>query len=143
MGLSFDLIVFAPNHVPKQKAEFASWFGRVRGTPDDFCHPSMENCVQELKEYYSELKSYLPWQEEEPDSTCAADYSFARYMIHCSFPLSCQRKAYDTALALCWRLQLGLYDISGSGDVIYPEAAWEAIEARSTSKKPWWKFWRP
>ena len=86
MGLSFDLIVFAPNHVPKRQAEFASWIGKVRGTPDDFLLSGHGELRTRVEGYFGELKNYLPWQEEEPDSVCAADYSFARYMIHCSFP---------------------------------------------------------
>ena len=141
--MSYDLVVFAPAHVPAEAKSFVAWFDAIGGSPDDFRFPDADACVPDLKAYFEELESYLPWVERKPDAVCATDYSFARYLLHCSFPSSCHAKAYDTVLALCWRLKLGLYAIDEGGEVIYPEQAWEAIQARAKARRPWWKFWRP
>jgi hypothetical protein len=141
--MSYDLIVFAPSHVPTGKKEFLSWYDSISGTANDFRFPDSTDSVPQLQGYFDELKSYLPWHEEQPDAEGATDYSFARYMIHCAFPWSSQRKALDTVLALCWRLKLGLYDISGSNDVLFPEDVWDIIRRRSQERRPWWKFWKP
>jgi hypothetical protein len=141
--VSFDLVIFAPAHVPADARKFLSWFEAIAGTEDDFRFPDAQDCVPELRECFEELKGYLPWLEESPDADCATDYSFARYLIHCSFPSSCHAKAYDTTLALCWRMKLGLYALDEGGEVIRPERARDVIDARAAARRPWWKIWRP
>ena len=143
--MSFDLVVFDAQYLPKPASVLVSWVQNISGSYEDFRFPDDCECTGLLRKFFSEIKFYFPWREEQDVEACDAttEYEFAKHMIRCCFSWPEESKATDTVLALCWRLKLGVYFITGSGDVVYPEEVWDVINAKKQTRRPWWKIWRP
>jgi hypothetical protein len=136
--MSYEFIVFDPSRLPGDKRALVE---SLQHAGSSFRFPDASECTDELKGYFEELRSYLPWIEDGADGDQSCDYSFSTSAIACTVTND-SRFAVDTALALCWRLKIGFYDI-GSADVFYPAEIWDVITSRAKARRPWWKIWRP
>ncbi|PHS01760.1 MAG: hypothetical protein COA78_22405 [Blastopirellula sp.] len=142
--MSYDLAVFAPGLVPKDRHEFLEWFDQETSWSKEFDYNDPTNLSPELSCFFHEIiKDFPPMNgplKSDGDSTNITDYSCAGSFIYAGFRWSQSESAYATMHRLAATYQCGFFDVSSiRGNVWLPDG--EGGLKLHSSAKPWWKFW--
>lgn len=127
--MSYDLLVFEPLVVPRDRAAFQQWFddfvrrdgGRAYNDPA-ICSPSLRAWNADMRRRFWALNgphaSRLgPWLR--PDDY--GDYVCGPQAIHAGFAWNRAQAADDLALLLARRHRLGLFRVSEDRSVWWPD----------------------
>ncbi len=149
--MSYDLMVFNPRVAPQSERAFLEWYDEqiTWSEPHNYVDPivttdQLKNWFNELIEEFPALNGPCsPQSIEELESEFTTDYAIGRDVIYAAFRWSVAEKAYSTMLELAEKHQVGFYDVSGSGDILFPngEGSLQSILPRFERKK-WWKIWK-
>ncbi|WP_200912287.1 hypothetical protein [Pedobacter sp. Leaf216] len=89
--------------------------------------------------------------EDDEENDFLTDYSVGNDVIYIGFSWTVAEKAYDAALELAEKHEVGFFDVSSdNGDIFFPlrggklEILKDYSESATSSRKepkPWWKIW--
>ena len=87
-----------------------------------------------------------PNATEDHTNEYETDYSIGRVVIYAAFSWSLTKEAYETAHRLAQKYQVGFWDLSFEGPILFPENGelkpMEVVDKLNPDvKKPWWKLW--
>lgn len=149
--MSYDLMVFNPMVAPQSEIEFLKWYDEQTtwSEPHNYVDPIVTS--DKLKDWFNDIIKEFPALNgpcspedvEELESEYSTDYSIGKNVVYASFRWSVAEKAYSTMFELAQKHQIGFYDASGSGDILFPNQNGEldSILPRIERRK-WWKIWK-
>jgi hypothetical protein len=123
--MGYDLMVFEPAAAPSDRAAFLKWFERQVewAEPRDYHDP--EGTSARLSAWFFDMiKTYPamngPFRTEDPDSPKIAGYAIGTEMIYVDFRWSEAAPAYKEVRRLATLHNVGFFDVSGDGEIIFP-----------------------
>lgn len=149
--MSYDLMVFNPKVAPQSEIEFLKWYDTQTEWNESHNYVDPIVASDNLKNWFNEIIKefpalngpFAPINAEDLESEYVADYTIGKDIVYVSFRWSVAEKAYSTMLELAEKHQVGFYDASGSGDILFPNHKGEldSILPRIERRK-WWKIWK-
>ncbi len=128
--MSYDLMVFNPKAAPKEKAKFSEWYERQTQWEEDHDYDDPKVTTVELRNWFLDMIKEFPAMngpyaidedDERFDDSEVTDYSIGKDVIYAGFRWSVAEKAFDKMTELASKHKVGFYDVSGSGEVIFPK----------------------
>jgi hypothetical protein len=124
--MSYDLMVFEPDAVPTDHAEFVHWYLQRTRWSEDHGYDDPALSSEHLKAWFEDIIQIFPpmnaptamvkLPESEASST---DYAIGADFIYASFAWSKAEPAYMTVARLAEKHQLGLFNASSSGEEVW------------------------
>ncbi len=129
--MSYDLMVFDPDTAPRDSNQFASWYEAQTGWTEDHSYDDPANTTAALVAWYRDMLAEYPAMNgpdaieypvdsEEWDNPKMTGYTIGNSVIYCDFRWSVAEEAYASVRHLADKHKIGFYDVSGSGDIIFP-----------------------
>ena len=150
--MSYDLMVFNPKIAPQSETKFLEWYDEQVewSEPHNYVDPivtttELHNWFKEIIQEFPALNGpYSPLDVDDLESEFVTDYTIVRDVVYASFRWSVAEKAYPAVLELAQKYQVGFYDVSGSGDILFPNSNGDldSILKRLQPSKAWWKIWK-
>lgn len=143
--MSYDLMVFDPETVPREKDAFRAWYDAEIAAQTDassgaLSSPSMRSFYEELREVFTPLNGTDAVMLQDDASQArilrTADYDFRPQTIYMAFRWPAQDFARATCSTYAKHFELGLYNLSGpypqvrfpDGYYLYPVGNWKDAE---------------
>lgn len=124
--MSYDLMVFESDAVPRGHAEFLDWYAQQTKWGEDHGYDDPALSSERLRAWFEDIIRIFPpmngpsaiaqLPEEEASST---DYAIGADFIYASFAWSKAEPAYMTVARLAEKHQLGLFNASSSGEEVW------------------------
>ena len=115
--MSYDLMVFAVEAAPRERAAFLEWYGEQSEWGEDHSYDDPEVSSPALRAWFMEMiKSYPPMNgpfasDELPeDESSVTDYSVGRFVIYAAFAWSEAQRAYQTVFGLAGKHGVGFFN---------------------------------
>jgi hypothetical protein len=125
--VSYDLLVFDPVDVPRDRAGFMAWFEKQVDWLDDDSSYDPESSTPVLRAWYQAMLPQWPNMQEVEDDLidddCVTGYTFGPRSIYLDFRWSVAEEAYDAVRLTAVKFSLGFYDVSGDegdGEIYFP-----------------------
>ena len=128
MNLSYDLMVFQPEAVPRDREKFFEWFRLVTRWAEGHDYNDPRNTTPALQAWYQEMIKTFPAMNG-PDGVVADDprfdsgyvtgYCCASNAIYLDFRWSVQEEAYRHVLMYAAKHQVGFFDVSASDGAVW------------------------
>ena len=128
--MSYDLLVLDKHKRFKTGDEFLGWYDQVTKWDEDIDYNDYRHATPSLLSWFLDMKDTVPPMNGEfapPDDEIdgggfkEADYSIARDCIYVAFAWSDAERVYTLVKGLAQKHDVAIFDVSGSGDVIYPD----------------------
>lgn len=127
--MSYDLMVFEFSETPKTQNEFLEWYDKQTEWEEDHDYENPEVTSPALREWFMEMIQtfpqmngpFAPKDDEIEDETYLTDYSIGKKIIYAGFAWSLADEAYDLVRELSEKYKVGFFDVSGNGDIFYPD----------------------
>src|SRR6516165_1437239 len=131
--MSYDLMVFETESVPRDHYEFMEWCGRQTKWSEDHGYNDPALASERLRGWFREIIRIFPPMHgrfaEEPvpapvqaDEASSSDYAIGTDFIYASFAWSKSEAAYMTVARLAEKYSLGLFNASSSGEEVWVPA---------------------
>jgi hypothetical protein len=149
--MSYDLMVFNPKVAPQSEVEFLKWYDEQTMWSESHNYVDPVVCSQKLKDWFLDIVKefpalngpFAPIDVEDLENESVTDYTIGSHVIYASFRWSVAEKAYSTVLELAEKHQVGFYDASGSGDILFPNQEGELVSILPRiERRKWWKIWK-
>lgn len=147
--MSYDLMVFSAHKAPQSETEFLEWYDEQIEWSENHNYVDPVVTSKELKAWFLEMIEtfpalngpYAPEDDSVVFSEYITDYDIGESVIYASFKWAVAEQAYDKMYELAEKHRVGFFDVSGSGDILFPaETGLESI-IKQLSTKAWWKIW--
>ncbi len=147
--MSYDLMVFCAHKAPQSETEFLAWYDQQIEWGENHNYVDPIVTTKELKAWFLEMIEsfpalngpYAPEDDSAVFDEYIADYDIGHSIIYASFKWSVAEHAYDNMYALAEKHGVGFFDISGSGDILFPTENGLQSIVKQSSTKAWWKIW--
>ena len=124
--MSYDLMVFEPDAVPRGHAEFVDWCLQRTKWSEDHGYDDPALSSEHLRAWFEDIIQIFtpmngPAATEHPiqDETSSTDYAIGADFIYASFAWSKAEAAYMTVARLAEKHRLGLFNASSSGEEVW------------------------
>lgn len=146
--MSYDLLVFDPEHVPADRAGFMEWYDSLDEEDGDeaplesigsaMSDPSAAEeilpdvhdparCTSKLRAWYVDMLSKFPamngpdadYENDDPDEGTLTDYCFDKHSIYMTFSWSSAEEAYRTTLKTAEKHSIGFFDVSSESGAVW------------------------
>lgn len=149
--MSYDLMVFNPETAPKSESEFLAWYHQQAEWEEDHSYNDPKVTSKALRNWFLEMIIDFPAMngphsppdiDDYIDDDGITDYSIGKDVIYVGFRWSAAERAYPRMLELAKKHQVGFFDPSGDGNIMFPNenGILESVN-KNLPTKPWWKFW--
>lgn len=114
--MSYDLMVFAPEAAPSQRAPFLDWYEQQTEWGEDQAYDNPAVSTPALQAFFAELAAEFPVSEAVTDSSeeeSGTDYTIDHSLIYISF-LDWDKidEAHEAVFRLAAKHALGFFDVS-------------------------------
>ena len=122
--MSYDLMVFEPDAVPRAHGEFLEWCTRQTKWSEDHGYNDPSLTSENLRAWFQEIARIFPPMNETPpeaaeEEASSSDYAIGADFIYASFAWSKAESAYMTVARLAEKYRLGLFNASSSGEEVW------------------------
>ncbi len=126
--MSYDLAVFDPVSVPREREAFLAWFRSQTEWTEEHGYNDPTVTTPPLQSWYEVIRQSYP-NMNGPDAADddriddAADYSIGRRLIYAAFRWSQAEEVYPLVRRFAVEHQVGFYDVSGdegAGEIYFP-----------------------
>lgn len=124
--MSYDLMVFEPDAVPPEHAEFVHWCAQRTKWGEDHGYDDPAQSSTHLQAWFEEIIRIFPPMhgpsagvQQPEDEASSTDYAIGADFIYASFAWSKAEPAYMTVARLAEKHQLGLFNASSSGEEVW------------------------
>lgn len=130
--MSYDLMVFDPASVPRERQEFTRWYSEQTQWSEDHGYENSAVTTAALRAWYDAMRSdFFPMNGQ--DSPTATDlpndsplwdddrvtgYTIGREFIYCDFRWSKAEVAREAVVRLAEKHKVGFFDVSASEGLI-------------------------
>ena len=115
--MSYDLMVFAPAKVPRQKAYFLEWYENQTEWEEDHSYddpevtdPALQNWFTDAIREYPALNG--PHASDDFDNPKLTDYCIGKTVIYCAFAWSVAEEVRGFVFDLARKHRVGFFDVS-------------------------------
>ena len=141
--MTYDLMVFDPTKAPRATLDdFWAWHLELSEWDEDHSYDDVTVAAPALQGWYRDMLLSFPAMNG-PDAVATesldvdrrprrSDYRIAHDAIYVDFHRSELEDARNTALRLAYRHGVGFFDLSGGGDVVFPNGDKLSPEAYPT-----------
>lgn len=119
-------MVFEPDAVPPSHEDFLEWYSRQTKWTEDHGYNDPELTSEHLRAWFKEMIQIFPPMnalaspaESQPEEPSSSDYAIGADFIYASFSWSKAESAYMTVARLAEKYQLGLFNVSSSGEEVW------------------------
>lgn len=131
--MSYDLMVFEAKKAPKNQKDFLNWYLLQTKWEEDHGYndpkvssSNLQNWFLEMIQTFPAMNGPLSPSDEEIDNDenlekHLTDYSVGKDIIYAAFNWSLSEEANRKMKELAVKHGVGFYDVSGSGQIIWPE----------------------
>lgn len=135
--MSYDLMVFDKHKRYSTCEEFLEWYNNQMCSMEmvdtnDYRHAisNLQSWFLEMKDIVRPLNGVFAASDEEMDSGdfFEADYCIAKDFIYVAFAWSDAERVFSLVKDMSLKHDVALYDVSGSGDIIYPDGIVKNIQ---------------
>ena len=128
--MSYDLAVLDKHKRFKTEDEFLKWYDQVMEWAEDIDYNDYRNATLSLQSWFLEMKDIvrpmngefaLPDEEVDSGDFMEADYAIGKEHIYVAFAWSDAERVYPLVKELAKKHDVAFFDVSGSGDLIYPD----------------------
>lgn len=129
--MSYDLMTFEISKAPKTEKEFLQWYDKQTEWGEEHDYNDISVSSEKLQNFYNEMIKTFPNMngedspsdeefEKNPElEDYLADYCIGCDVIYIAFSWSKDEEAYNLMKNLCQKYQVGFFDVSGEGEIIY------------------------
>jgi hypothetical protein len=124
--MSYDLLVFAPDHAPKERQAFLQWWDETAEWSEDHAYDDPKVSTPELRAWFMEMIKAFPAMngpyssEELPDDeSSVSDYCVGINAIYVAFAWSKAEAAYEQMFRLAAEHVLGFFDASSEKSAVW------------------------
>ena len=117
--MSYDLMVFASESAPKERAKFLEWFEAQAEWSEDHSYDTPDVSTPQLRAWFMEMIESFPalngphsMAELPKDESLPTDYCVGRHVIYAAFRWSKAEAAYERVFALAAKHAVGFFDVS-------------------------------
>jgi len=124
--MSYDLMVFNPEAVPRARADFMDWYFKQTKWQEGHSYDDPAVCSTELKNWFLDIIETFPalngpYAAEDPDDDTVTDFCIGKDVIYACFSWSVAEKAYEIMKEKAEKHKVGFFDVSAeSGDILFP-----------------------
>ncbi|WP_313344979.1 hypothetical protein [Stenotrophomonas sp.] len=124
--MSYDLMVFDPAVAPRDAAAFLEWYDAQTEWNETHEYddpavsgPALQAWFSAIIEHFPPLSG--PLADDEDDRPQVTDYSVGNHVIYASFADDVAEEAHGLVQVLANTHQLGFFDVSGDGAIVFPD----------------------
>ena len=124
--MSYDLLVFAPEHAPTEREAFLAWWDRQAEWSEDHDYenpgvstPALRAWFMEMIEAFPQMNGPYAPEELPEDDSAVTDYSIGRESIYAAFAWSKVEQAYNRVFALAGKHKVGFFDASSETSAVW------------------------
>jgi hypothetical protein len=124
--MSYDLMVFEPNSVSTNHAQFMTWYEEQTnwGEGHSYHDPavpaaSLRAWFLDIIESFPPLNGPLSTDDLPEDEDSATDYSLGKSVIYCAFAWSKAEVAYEIVFKLAEKHAVGFFDVSSGNEEVW------------------------
>lgn len=149
--MSYDLMVFAPEAAPQDRAAFMQWYEQQTQWTEAHNYDDPAVCTPALRAWFLELiQSYAtlngPYATKAPpdDPAPVADYSLGQALIYTAFTWREADHAYQTTFNLAAKHGVGLFNASSDNSEVWlpdREGGKGGLVLAHAKPRPWWRGW--
>jgi hypothetical protein len=137
--MSYDLMVFAPEAAPRERAAFLEWFEKESEWSESHSYDDPAVSTPALRAWFLEMIETFPAMngpfalEDPPEGDALlTDYSVGRSVIYGAFAWSKAELAHDTVFQLAERHGVGFFDASSEKAAAWlPDVSGKLVLAHS------------
>lgn len=128
--MSYDLMVFDANVVPKEREAFIEWYDQLTEWNEDHTYDDPAVCSDALRDWFMEMIQTFPAmdgvyaiseEEFDEDNSYISEYSIARHAIYIGFAWSVADEAFEKVKTLAIKHKVGFFDVSSDdGIILFP-----------------------
>jgi len=129
--MSYDLMVFNPKKAPKTEPEFLKWYQKQSEWEENHSYDDVKVTTPELQNWFLEMTDDFPAMNGphtppdiddrfDNDDYTLTDYCIGKDVIYCGFRWSIAENAYIKMLTLAKKHKVGFFDVSGDGNIMFP-----------------------
>jgi hypothetical protein len=144
--MSYDLLVFDPDHAPRDRAAFLEWWDRTAQWSEGHSYDDPANTTPELRSWYEEIRKTFrnlngPGSPSDDELMIPGvedrltDYSIGHHAVYAAFPWAEAETAYPLVRELAVKHRLGFFD--ASCDEPEPEIYFPGDSMRPPSGGSW------
>jgi hypothetical protein len=124
--MSYDLMVFRADIVPRTRPEFMSWYNEQTKWAEGHSYNDPIVTSEELKNWFMEMIITFPamngpYAVSDPGNYFVTDYCIGKDVIYVTFSWSIAEKAYEVTKSIAEKHRVGFFDASANdGDILFP-----------------------
>lgn len=125
-AVSYDLMVFALEVAPRDRASFMEWYDAQTEWQEDHSYNDPTVCTPALRAWFMEMIQSYPAmngpyaQEDLPeDEGSVTDYSVGRFAIYAAFSWSKADEAYEHTFRLAAKHGVGFFNASSDKSEVW------------------------
>ena len=128
--MSYDVLVLDKHKRFKTSDEFLAWYDQVTKWDEDIDYNDYRHATPSLQSWFLEMKDIVrpmngefapPDDEFDCGDYKEADYTIGKDHIYVAFAWSDAERVYPLVKELAKKHDVAFFDVSGSGDLIYPD----------------------
>ena len=128
--MSYDLLVLDKHKRFQLGDEFLAWYDQVMKWDEDIDYNDYRHATPSLQSWFLEMKDIVrpmngefapPDDEIDAGDFLEADYAIGKEHIYVAFAWSDAERVYPLVKELAKKHDVAFFDVSGSGDLIYPD----------------------
>ena len=128
--MSYDVLVLDKHKRFKTGDEFLTWYNQVTKWDVDIDYNDYRHATPSLQSWFLEMKDIVrpmngefapPDDEFDCGNYKEADYTIEKKYIYVAFAWSDAERVYSLVKELAKKHDVAFFDVSGSGDLIYPD----------------------
>jgi hypothetical protein len=136
--MSYDLMVFDPATAPREQASFMEWYAQQTEWSEGHSYENAQITTPELRAWYDAMREVWypmngpdsPWTgipDDSPlwDDDRVTECTIGRHVIYCDFRWSKAEEAREAVVRLAEKHQVGFFDASGDGRIVFPGERYE------------------
>lgn len=124
--MSYDLMVFEPGAVPETHFEFMEWYARQTKWTEDHGYNDPALTSRRLQGWFQDIIVIFPPMNGPTaaaslpkDEASSSDYAIGPDFIYASFAWAMAEAAYMTVARLAEKHNLGLFNVSSTGEEVW------------------------
>ena len=131
--MSYDLMVFDPDHAPRDRAGFLEWYEAQSEWAEEHAYDDPAVSTPRLRAWFFDAIRTFPAMNgphatDDDDDSALTDYCVGTHVIYAGYAWSVAERARDLAFDLAGKHGLGLFEVSAEDSPAWRPAGEDGFE---------------